>query len=317
MKLAKDQGLQAVVLGFEPPTFTAFFDERPFCFSVDWDEAAKAFLVSFSRGIAVDKGIAAGCALLAIGEQQLAGMDKADVQALLKQTELPVRMLFRAAVHCESVDRDSGPKLALEGQAEPAAKRARTEAPEARSTKEGLVALDRLASLRVSLSKPLGIFFDKECGVEKIGPGSQAAELGVLAGMQVRAAGGRPLARQATECLVKRIKRAKAKGLAELTLGVALPKKVVQCTSRPFGFAAALDAARGVFLVTEASAPLAEQGVAAGLALASIGGVEVVGLTDSDLAKVLDGSELPVDFVFRPIPSDEAPVAPELSEGED
>mmetsp|Transcript_12630 Transcript_12630/g.40676 ORF Transcript_12630/g.40676 Transcript_12630/m.40676 type:complete len:153 (-) Transcript_12630:63-521(-) len=148
-------------------------------------------------------------------------------------------------------------------------------------------------------------------------PGSQAAELGIPPGAQVVRVGGRPLSKQLTERLVKRIGKAKQRGMTSLTLGLAMPRVTASCASRPFPFSTVLDVGRGVFIIKETDGSAADQ-IKAGMVLTSIGGIEVVGLTEADLSKVLQGTELPVEFGLQSLPcGNQADLAePELSGSE-
>mmetsp|Transcript_2749 Transcript_2749/g.10832 ORF Transcript_2749/g.10832 Transcript_2749/m.10832 type:complete len:1386 (-) Transcript_2749:72-4229(-) len=318
---AKQKGFQELVLGLVLPTFEAVFEGRPFGFAVERDDTAEVFAVSFARGAAEKKGVAVGCALISISGENVESLSKADVQTCLKETPLPARMVFRAPTPAgESVPPDSGPLVPESGDEAdaqgPGAKRARTQEP-ARSTQDGLALLQRLSNFRIDLSKPLGVFFDKECRADKIGPGSQAAELGIPPGAQVVRVGGRPLSKQLTERLVKRIGKAKQRGMTSLTLGLAMPRVTASCASRPFPFSTVLDVGRGVFIIKETDGSAADQ-IKAGMVLTSIGGIEVVGLTEADLSKVLQGTELPVEFGLQSLPcGNQADLAePELSGSE-
>jgi len=182
----------------------------------------------------------------------------------------------------------------------------------ARATRSGYEALEGgLSFFQVDLSKPLGIFFDKECRAERIGEKTQAADLKVLPGTHIRLVGGRRVTKTAQ--LVKRVGQAKKKGLPRVMLGVHLPTLEVTVPQRPLPFAWRLDAARGLVLVTEAPEAGRALGLEPDLALARIGAEAVAERTEEELTQLLATAPLPLHLTFRRQRTGGAQGDPELS----
>jgi len=170
-----------------------------------------------------------------------------------------------------------------------------------RATEEGLASLSRPSVVRVDLARPLGVFFDKRCIAERIGEKTQAEELGVPVAAQVRRVNGEEIPRLTTE-LVKRIGDAKKEGAKSIELEFALPEVTVDLDDRPFGLALALDAARGVFTLREATGHAAAKGARAGLALAAVGGQGLAGRSLLEVERLLAEAALPVRLALRHLP---------------
>lgn len=170
-----------------------------------------------------------------------------------------------------------------------------------KSTEAGMRLLQRLTFVRVDLSQPLGIFFNNDCVAQTVGAGTQAAKLGVPVGARAKALAGKALTK-GTEQLVKRIGKAKAKGLQEVVLAYSPPPVRVAFGERPFGFMLGLDEVLGLFVIGEVEGPAKEKGVAPGLALVSINDTELVGLTLDECFQCLKEAPLPTRLLFRPVP---------------
>ena len=73
----------------------------------------------------------------------------------------------------------------------------------------------------LSLSEPLGIFFDEDCGVKGVKEDAQAAKLGVCEGWKALSVAGTPL--QTTKELVARVQALKAEGANSAVVAFSQP----------------------------------------------------------------------------------------------
>jgi len=192
----KEQEDKTAEIAFSPPPLIASFDERPFGFSIKFDENLSLFVVDEASGLAVRRGVKVGMAITQVRGTDACTLPLSKLQALLGSVTLPANIMFECLPgmqsHVSSVD--TATKRATPGEDA-------SEKPPAKFAK---------CEIRLDLSQPLGIFFDKECCAKGVQEESQAAKAGVLEGW--KACTVDDVAVETTKELVGRIKTLKGEG---------------------------------------------------------------------------------------------------------
>jgi len=321
IRALKEKGAPNVKLEFTLPPFTKTFYQRPFGFSVALHK--DTFVVGNVNGSAASEGIEKGMMLTKVGAKEVSDLTQDALVELLKTAPLPVEMHFAPAkleVAACAVD----PPVSVVGlQPEPTTNKdavspiEQLAACNEGSIKDGTKSIGKRktetkgiagvgsekevqngTSVKVDLTRPLGIFFDDNVAAHEVQPGSQAAELGVGNGWRALSIAGEPV--HSTEDFVGRLQQLKAEGAADANILFDLPAKLATFRSRPFGFSVAYDEFLCHFVVGAVGGVAEAEGVQPGMILSKVGEQKAAGFSQDELVEVLKQVPLPAELVFLP-----------------
>eukprot|EP00927_Polykrikos_kofoidii_P065316 TRINITY_DN61091_c0_g1_i1.p1 TRINITY_DN61091_c0_g1~~TRINITY_DN61091_c0_g1_i1.p1 ORF type:complete len:981 (-),score=240.57 TRINITY_DN61091_c0_g1_i1:73-3015(-) len=290
----KARGDMQISISFMPGPLEVVFKERPFGFSVGFDEATCRFEVGSVGGAAEKAKVEVGMSVCSVGGHSVKRLRRTeDVLDLLLSATLPVAVVFEgttapaltalptAAAEADAASQGGEGKRADNGQGG-----------------EALLPCSAVV-VKVSLAEPLGIFFDDELLAQDVQEGAQAWRLGVRPGWRALSVDGESLG--TTEALVARLQGLRAQGdVAAVDVAFATVPVEVVFEARPFGFAVGLDEALSQFVVGAVGGAAEAQGVTVGMTLTAICGHRVHGgQPEEEVIELLRQAPLPATVVFQ------------------
>jgi len=199
----KSKAVASIQMAFSPPPLVASFEERPFGFSVDFDEILSLYMVTQTSGAAARAGVKPRMAITRVAGTDACSLGKARLIRILQQAALPASIIF------ETVPEESGTsrKRSVSASGEASAK---------------LAKVGDIKVIGFDLSLPLGISLDDDCCAKRVSSDAQAAKAGVNEGWTVNAI--EDAAVKTTRELVLRIRKIKKKGVTNARISFRCPR---------------------------------------------------------------------------------------------